>query len=75
MPLSTGSYWVYDVYIVDSTGNETKTDYSDSIIITKDTLIREYNYAVFEGIRYPTLGWRTLMILRDSSGYLSYNFV
>ena len=37
-PMKVGSYWVYDVYEIDSNGTEAIVGH-DSIAVTKDTLI------------------------------------
>lgn len=66
---TTGSYWVYDWYDVDSTGNETlwNTTWKDTIRIVGDTTI---NGKVFQ--HYKGKEWNSLREYwtRDSSGYV-----
>ncbi len=67
-PMTIGSYWVYDWYIVDSSGNSTFLNITDSISIVGDTLIGTDTFAIGVGGWFggaPTRGYS-----RDSSGYL-----
>ena len=66
-PMEIGYYWVYEHVMIDSLGNETLQPFSDSVYISKDTLIRGEKYFVFEG------HWATFpysKYLRDSNSYL-----
>lgn len=77
---TAGSYWVYDWYQVDSTGNETLIpQWKDTIRIIGDTTI---NGKVFQ--QYKGTYWNspTEYYTRDSSGYvvgitgqISYSYV
>jgi hypothetical protein len=77
---TTGSYWVYDWYQVDSTGNETLIpQWKDTIRIVGDTTI---NGKVYQ--HYNATYWNTPSeyYTRDSSGYvvdiygrISYTYV
>ena len=67
MPMEVGNYWVYQSFRIDSLG-ETPTDRFDSLVIIKDTMIRDHRYYIYEGTMH-TIHWRTLRILRDSSGF------
>ena len=67
LPLSIGNYWVYEHYMVDSSGIETVLPHIDSIFINKDTLIRNNKYFILEGHNYP---YQRIDIVRDSSKYL-----
>ncbi len=71
-PLQTGNYWVYQHYKIDSLGNETDMNKTDSVIIKRDTIINNNQYFILEGTNYPYNGdrWEILDYLRDSSGYL-----
>jgi len=73
MPLTVGSYWVYEHFAVDTTnGINASTGRKDSIVIYSDTLINNKKYVVRMGIA-PFLGinnWGLIDILRDSLGYL-----
>ena len=70
MPLTIGNYWVYDNYKVDALGNETKLNYTDSIYVQGDTVIRGETYYVISGTYKPFLDSLSSWIIRDSSGYL-----
>ena len=71
-PLKTGNYWIYKHYDIDSTGNETERDRTDSMIISRDTIINNYKYYILEGTNYPFNGgeWGIIDILRDSGSYV-----
>lgn len=71
-PLEIGNYWVYQHYNIDALGSETETDKTDSIIVSRDTLINEYVYYILEGTNYPYRSgrWGIVDIVRDSNGYL-----
>jgi hypothetical protein len=74
LPLAVGNYWIYENYQVDTLGNETKLSEIDSVIITKDTVINNEKYFVFEGTHYLyNENWGILYVLRDSSGYIVDN--
>ncbi len=72
MPLEVGNYWVYTYYKIDTLGNETDQNKTDSVVITKDTLINGNQYYVIEGTDYygSVREWDVIDILRDSSGYI-----
>lgn len=71
-PLIVGSYWVYEHIDIDPLGQETVRAQSDSVTITRDTLINGSLYYVLEGSNYPFNGgkWGVIDILRDSVGYI-----
>lgn len=71
-PLQIGNYWVYNHYSIDSLGNETDINKTDSVVIKRDTTINNNQYFILEGTNYPYNGdrWEILDYLRDSSGYL-----
>jgi len=75
-PLSIGSTWVYQNVDIDSDGQERIRAETDSILISRDTLINDMLYYVFEGRSYPFNGgdWGVIDILRDSSGYIVNTF-
>ncbi len=66
---TVGSYWVYDWYDVDSTGNETLwvTSWKDTTRIVGDTTI---NGEVFQHYKGKQWGTPQEYFLRDSSGYV-----
>lgn len=65
---TTGSYWVYDWYQVDSTGTETPFPaWKDTIRIVGDTTI---NGNVFQIFRGTDMGMHLEYYSRDSSGYI-----
>jgi len=70
LPLAVGNYWIYENCRIDSLGNETKLSQIDTVIITKDTLINNKKYFVFEGTHYPSSEKLILSIKRDSIGFL-----
>jgi hypothetical protein len=70
MPLAVGNYWVYQNYRVDSLGNERLINQIDSVVITKDTIVNNKKYYVFEGSKYQMVFPR---LVRDSLGYLVSN--
>jgi hypothetical protein len=71
-PLKVGNYWIYEHYDIDSLGNETYKNKTDSIILIRDTIIKGNQYFVLEGTNYQFNGgnWGIVDILRDSSGYI-----
>lgn len=70
-PITTGSYWVYDTYSIDSLGNETLYSENDTIRIIGDTTINEIIYKVVLG-KEVTLPQKrlTTWFVRDSSEYI-----
>lgn len=50
LPMKVGNYWVYNVYEIDSLGNERLLDYKDSTAITKDTIISGKRYFWYENL-------------------------
>lgn len=62
-----GSYWVYDLYGIDSLGNEILLPGKDSIVIAGDTLIHGDFYHKYVGFSqwYPPVHFE-----RDSLGYI-----
>jgi hypothetical protein len=72
-PLSIGNYWIYQEFMIDTSGNEIANSKLDSVIIKRDTIINDKKYFVFEGTNYPFTArgnWGIVDILRDSSGYI-----
>lgn len=63
--LTVGNYWVYNVYSVDTLGNETFIG-NDSCYVKKDTVVKGYTYAVV--VNSPA-NWSgdSIILLRDSS--------
>ena len=74
MPLTIGSYWVYQDYLIDSLGNSTIMQTRDSMYVAHDTLINGKSYSVLKGRFFPHgvafLPDSTVMIVRDSSGFM-----
>lgn len=68
-PMTTGSYWVYNTYDIDSLGNEELKGENDTIIITGDTIINGNTYKRFYGKIYYW-GSPDESYYRDSSGYI-----
>jgi len=71
-PLEIGNYWIYEHFDLDSLGNETERNRTDSVILSRDTIINGNQYFILEGTNYPFNGgrWGIVDILRDSSGYI-----
>lgn len=73
VPLTIGSYWVYEYYNVDTvTGMNQNLNMKDSIVIVSDTVLNGKKYVVRMG-NVPFSGmntWGIIDIVRDSSGYL-----
>jgi hypothetical protein len=73
-PLTIGNYWIYQSVKIDSIGNETVIPNIDSVIISRDTTIRNKQYFILEGTNSPfNPKWGIIAIYRDSSGYLVNN--
>jgi hypothetical protein len=72
LPLNIGNYWIYQEFMIDTSGNETANSIIDSAIINRDTIINRKKYYVLEGnYPYPNRYQRGIIeILRDSSGYI-----
>jgi hypothetical protein len=67
LPMSIGSYWVYETYVVDSLGNESLLPYHDSLIVTKDSIVNGIKYKVVEGTQFFSSGWKILALWQDSA--------
>ncbi len=67
--LSVGSYWVYDIYLVDTLNNST-FEWQDSAWIRSDTVVRGNTYYILAG---STLDMPLDGPLRDSAGWLVNN--
>ena len=65
--LTVGSFWVYDIYAVDSSENETLLLTKDTVSIIKDSIINGRKYATYKG-DYEWIS-NGLFFRRDSSGY------
>ena len=68
VPLTVGSFWVYQYLIIDTLGNETITNV-DTMRITKDSIINGKSYAFIKG-SYQIYCPMCYSFRRDSSGYL-----
>lgn len=71
-PLKIGNYWIYNVYKIDEAGDEILLNYTDSVVVVRDTIIRGNHYFIMErkqSILEPN-SRTTEVMLRDSSGYL-----
>jgi hypothetical protein len=72
LPLKVGNYWIYQEFMIDTSGNETANSIIDSVIINRDTIINRKKYFVLEG-NYPYRNRYQRGIidnLRDSLGYI-----
>ena len=74
MPLTIGSFWVYEDIKIDSLGNELSLNNRDSMWVAYDSVINNKTYAAIKGVyspfNMPTSPDSIIMLLRDSSGYL-----
>lgn len=66
-PSTVGSYWVYEDFVVDSTGNITSTGQIDSVYLLGDSIINGKSYFMYGNTAgsFPQLKFE-----RDSSGYI-----
>jgi hypothetical protein len=67
-PLSTGSYWVYQHYHENQSGEMVETSVRDSFVVTGDTVLNGSIYTIHKN--FGGAGNPTLTLLRDSSGYI-----
>lgn len=65
---TAGSYWVYQWYRIDSTGNETLLNTTDSMVVIGDTIINGHSYTAFNSGEF--LLPSKVVYQRDSSGYI-----
>lgn len=70
--LKTGNYWVYQVYEIDSSGNEISTQGLDSVYIEKDTIINGKVY--FKKMDKQFLSYYTPTFIRDSLHFIVDHF-
>lgn len=71
-PLAIGNYWIYDIYEVNSNGTEKLINQNERFTITKDTLINDLIYYIYEGydLLYKV---KRRDFLRESSGNIIQN--
>lgn len=67
MPLSVGSYWIYDIYQCDSGEVNCEYEGTDTTFITRDTVIRGKTYYKLEG---TGIFCDQQQYLRDSGNYI-----
>ena len=65
---NAGSYWVYDWYKIDTLGNETPMNKTDSIYVVGDTIINGNTYRLNKGTMFG--GNQYNFIIRDSNNYI-----
>lgn len=71
IPFYPGNYWVYDVYQIDTLGNETLLNHYDSVAITGTEMLNNIPYIVFEGTFLKSSEiLSSKILLRDSLGYI-----
>ena len=66
-PLAIGNYWVYGEFVIDSSGNETQNNITDSVYIDKETIISGQTY--FRMFYKDLYNSGQYFYYRDSSGY------
>jgi hypothetical protein len=64
---TAGSYWVYQWYDKDTSGNETIKNIRDSIYVKGDTTINNSVYTIYDG---TYLGSQQINYYKDSMGYV-----
>lgn len=69
-PMTTGSYWVYNTYEVDSLNQDSLISKNDTVVVIGDTLVRGEEYKVFRGKYYGFSKDLTHKYYRDSLGYI-----
>src|SRR6478735_7702098 len=69
IPMTQGSYWLYDCYVVDSTGTSTFMHITDSVYIDGITVFGTDTFYVQHGTSFGSFS-SPIAYLRDSSGYL-----
>jgi hypothetical protein len=70
MPLSAGSYWIYQMSEEDSSGNFTYLNMWDSIYVSKDTIMNNRTYYKMEHSNPNFYAWNNPVYISDSSGFL-----
>jgi hypothetical protein len=72
LPLKVGNYWIYQEFMIDTSGIETANSILDSVVINRDTIINHKKYYVLEGnYPYPHRYQPGIIeYLRDSSSYI-----
>lgn len=73
-PLSTGNYWVYNTYCIDSFGNDSLYTENDTVRIIGDTIINGNSYKVFRANKDDLFAYFANRFYRDSSGYIVDNY-
>lgn len=69
MPSSVGSYWIYEWYLIDSTGASSSLGIYDTVTVVGDTSANGITYAIYQGTHYGTYqSYRSYV--RDSSGFV-----
>jgi len=66
-PSTIGSYWVYRNYEIDSMGNVTTLNGTDTMYVVGDSVVNGHVYTVYKGALIPNAD---CSLLRDSSGFV-----
>jgi hypothetical protein len=69
-PMTTGSYWIYNTYKIDSLKNEELISENDTTAVIGDTILNGNPYKVFYGKLYGAGGQKYFQFRRDSLGYI-----
>ena len=64
-PLTVGSYWIYEHFDLDTNGVETANSQTDSVYVSRDTVIGGKTYAIVVGSYFNPY---TEYFFRDSAG-------
>ena len=70
IPMTVGSYWIYDWYDVDTLGNTTPLNVTDSISVSGDTIIGLNTFYVMEEFWHNQIIPARKFYRRDSCGSL-----
>lgn len=76
MPIAVGNYWIYKRAVEDSLGNPVYSNQSDSVYISKDSLILGEHYFKFSHTNitfdyyYHFNSSKSFIWMKDSTGYL-----
>jgi len=84
-PLEVGNYWIYQRFMTDATQTDAPSNFFDSTIVTKDSIINGklyfkyltyHNYKPNWPFNYSTVQWLrdSLSYLKDSEGHTLFSF-
>lgn len=71
VPSTIGSYWVYEIWSIDSLGNSTQLSYTDTVTLIGTENLNGHTYLKYSG---DFMGTSSIWYERDSSGYIVDNY-